>query len=1059
MQESGTSASDAAYGRGALFVRRPVLALVLSLLVVVAGLAALSGVEVRELPNTDRPIVSIRTSYTGAPAEIIDKEITAVIEGAIARTPGIVDISSTSSSGNSRITVEFAENVDVDLAANDLREAVSNVIRRLPEDAGTPTIVKADSDAQAVIQLAAMSATMKIEDLTTVVEDNVVARLATVEGVAEVTVQGAREPVVRIIIDPYALSVRGLTIGDLQNALGDIALDTPAGTFSDLNRSLLVRANASITEPAQIATIRINATTTVGDVADILYGPAERTQTLKVNGQTAIGLGIVRQANSNTLAISEGIAHAVEDLNATLPGDVTVKVTSDDGTFIEGALHEVVLTLLLATGIVVAIIWLFLRSVPITLIPAVTVPVTLLGTVAAIWLSGFSINLITLLALVLATGLVVDDAIIVIENISRRRAMGLGPRAAAVLGTRQVFFAVIATTATLAAVFIPVSFMPGTAGALFKEFGFVLAFAVALSSVIALTLSPMLASRLIGVGADRPRTVFGRVVAAFGRGLNRVYLRVLDAALAAPLVVLVLAGLFAGGAAVVYTTLPEELTPAEDRGTVGVFLSAPQGATALYMEAQAAAIEPVLSRYIDSGEATDLFVSAGSNGGFMNLTLAPWGERQRSQAAISAEVSARLATIAGVNASVRGSNGLGIRGGGQGLSFVLLGYEYDELADIGLKLVAAMEDDPAVFSNPSMSYNTTQAQLAMQIDRERAADLGVPLANVSAIVQSLLDGRSVGEFYIGDNAIPVSAAIPTGMIQDFSGLDNIQIRSQAGEMVPLSSLVSWEEVAVAPNLPRANQRRAVNLSSQMAEGVDLRTAMARLLEIAGTVVPETVSVAFTGEAERLNETANSIWMIFGFALLVVLLVLAAQFESFNSGIILMATVPFGIASAVYAMALSGTSLNIYSQIGLVMLVGLMAKNGILIVEFANQLREEGQSVRAAIRNACEIRVRPLIMTMLATVLGGLPLVLSAGAGAESRHALGWVVVGGLGFATISTLFLTPVVYQLLAGFSKPRTAEEQRLLKELAAADGTPAPRPVVRVLKPVEDDLPVAAE
>lgn len=1045
MSESSTKLSARTAGISALFVRRPVLAIVLNTLIVVAGLAAVLGVEVRELPNIDRPVITVRTDYNGATPETVDKEITAVIEGAVARTPGVDSISSRSSAGESRVTIEFSESTDLNVAANDLRDAIGG-LRSLPDDADAPVIVKADADSDAIMRLSATSSTRPIDELTRIVNDTVVDRLAAIDGVADVNIYGDREQMVRIIVDPDAMAARGLAAGDLFSALSNVALDAPAGRVSDATQTLLVRADASAKSAEDIGAVRINPTTRVRDVADVVFGRADESSTMRVNGTTGVGMALVRQASSNTLEISTRVHEAVAELQTALPDDVSLIITSDDATFIRGAIDEVIFTLLLATAIVVGVIYVFLRSVRITFIPALTVPIALIGTVGALYLAGFSINILTLLALVLATGMVVDDAIVVVENISRQRHLGLGPRAAAVIGTRQVFFAVISTTATLAAVFIPISFFPGTAGRLFSEFGFVLAFAVLLSSVVALTLVPMLASRWIGDGSTRSTTFVGRGVSAIGRGAERLYARLLGACLGAPIVVLVIALLFAGAAGVAFTLLPNQLTPTEDRGFIPISIRAPQGATVEYTAEQVRKAEAVLEPFIESGEVKNIFARARGfgGGGFMFVSLAPWDERERSQQAITADLNARLGAIPGIQVFAYSPNSLGIRGGGQGLRFAVAGNDYDQIAAAADDLKAAMSESSA-FSNVRLDYDTTQPQLSINIDRERAADLGISIENISSFVQALLDGRDLGNFYIGDDPIEIRLQAPEGMIQDPSGLDRIQLRSSSGSMVPLASLVTFEESAVAPNLQRQDQRRAVPMTASLNDGVDLRQAMSELEAIVETVLPSGMTILYSGEAKELDRASSGVLQTFLFAMVIVLLVLAAQFESFVSALILVATVPFGLAAAVFAMLLTGGSLNIYSQIGLVLLVGLMSKNGILIVEFANQLRDQGQSVRDAIRNASLIRLRPVVMTMISTVLSGLPLILTSGAGSEARQALGWIIVGGLGFATLATLFLTPVVYSLLAGFSRPRITEERRLERELAEAGMMPlgsAPTP-----------------
>ncbi|WP_421724377.1 efflux RND transporter permease subunit [Bauldia sp.] len=1031
-------AGKTADGVSALFVRRPVLAIVLNLLIIVAGVAALQGVEVRELPNVDRPVISIRTNYSGATPETIDKEITAVVEGAVARTPGVETISARSSAGSSRITIEFSETTDLNVAANDLRDVIGG-LRSLPDDADAPVIVKADTDSDAIMRLSATSEDRPIDELTRLVNDLVVDRLAAVEGVADVSVYGDREPVVRVIVDPDALAARGLTVDDVIATLRDIALDAPAGRVSDATQTLLVRADASAKSVEEISAVEINPTTRIGDIADVVFSRAEQATTMRMNGASGVGMGIVRQADSNTLEISSAVRAAVDELQASLPDDVTLTVTSDDAIFISGAIGEVIFTLGLAILIVVAVIYVFLRSVRITFIPAITLPIALIGTVGAIYLAGFSINILTLLALVLATGMVVDDAIVVVENIARQRHLGLGPRAAAVIGTRQVFFAVISTTVTLAAVFIPISFFPGTAGRLFSEFGFVLAFAVLLSSIVALTLCPMLASRWIGTSAPGTATPIGRAVSAVGRGAERVYARLLRAALDAPIVVLTIAGVFAAAAVIAFATLPSQLTPTEDRGFIPISVRAPQGATVDYTAAQIRMAEDALQPFIDSGEAETVFATARGfgGGGFMFVRLAPWEERARSQQEITADINQRLGQIPGIQVFARTPNSLGIRGGGQGLRFAVAGPDYDAIAIAADELEDAMTGDPT-FGNIRLDYDTTQPQVSIVIDRERAADLGIPVGDIASVVQTLLDGRDLGNFYVGDDAIEIRLQAPEGMIQDPSGLDRIELRSSSGRMVPLASLVTFEETAVAPNLQRQDQRRAVPMTAGLGDDVDLRQAMDRLSEIAEATLPPGMTILYSGEARELDRASSGVLQTFIFALIIVFLVLAAQFESFVSALILIATVPFGLAAAVFAILVTGGSLNIYSQIGLVLLVGLMAKNGILIVEFANQLRDQGQSVRDAIFDAAVIRLRPVVMTMISTVLSGLPLLLTTGAGSEARRALGTIIVGGLGIATLATLFLTPVVFSLLARLTKPRIAETQRLERELAAAEGTP---------------------
>ncbi|MGH6926324.1 MAG: efflux RND transporter permease subunit, partial [Propylenella sp.] len=791
LEDARARLTETTKGISALCVRRPVLTVVFNLLIVLAGLAAFNGVEIRELPDIDRPVITIRADYTGATPETVDTQVTRILEGAASRVPGVKDISSSSRSGSTRIVVEFDDSIDLNVAANDLRDAVGNVERRLPEDVEDVSIVKADDNSDAIMRLAITARDMEVQDLTKLVEDRVVDRFAAVEGVADVSVYGDREPLVRVLIHPNELAARGLTLADLDDVLRTVALDDPAGSLSGNGQSLLVRADASVSSGEEIEAIRINRATRVGDVADVIFGPAERSSAIRVNGQTGLGIGIIRQAQSNTLDISAGVRAAVDELNAALPEGVNIRVSSDDATFIGGALQKVLFTLGEATLIVVAVIFLFLRSARATIIPAVTVPIALIGTVAAIYFAGFSLNILTLLAIVLATGLVVDDAIVVLENIERHRAQGMGPRAAAVLGARQVFFAVVSTTATLAAVFIPISFLPGTAGRLFAEFGFVMAFAVGISMVVALTLCPMLASRILKQHtgeAEASRNPLLRAVNAFGTAAERLYHRILAAALAAPLVVVALSVMFAAAAAVTYTFLPEQLTPTEDRGVVLVSVSSPQGADVEYLEMRMRQIEAEALPLLESGEATNLFLLAGmwnANSGFVSITLAPWAERTRSQQDIAAELNRKLQGIPGVEVFMRQANSLGIRGGGQGLRFAVTGTDYDALAEQALSMQQALEDLP-VFERVTLDYDTTQPELSITINREAASDLGVSVDSLGTTLATLLDGREVGEYYVAGDAIPVRAAAPDGVMDDPGDVENVFVKTADGRMVPLS---------------------------------------------------------------------------------------------------------------------------------------------------------------------------------------------------------------------------------------------------------------------------------
>ncbi len=1021
-------------GRGIseLSVRRPYMAAVMSLLIVIAGIGALFGIEIRELPDVDRPVVSVRANYPGASPTTVDAEVASLIEGAVARVAGVEGVRTGSEEGNVRMRVEFSPGRDLATASNDVREAVSRVERRLPAGVEDLFVVKSEQNANPIMDIAVWSDTRSVDELTRLVEDAIATEFTAVDGVAEVVLFGDRKRVLRVAVRPDRLAAFGLSIGEVADVLRAAQFDVPVGSFTSGPLEVLVRADATVADPGRIEDLMLRDKVRLGDVADVYFSMATANSIARLNGRQVVSLGIVRQAQSNTVQISRDVRRAIGQLKPRFP-DLGFQISSDDAVFIEGSIAEVLKTLVLALVIVIAVIWVFFGQLRATLIPAITIPIALIGSVAGIWLMGFSINLVTLLALVLATGLVVDDAIVVTENIQRRQQDGMGPRAAAVIGSGQVFFAVIATTLTLIAVFVPISFLPGDAGRLFTEFGFALAVTVAISSFVALTMCPMLASRAGRLGAEDGLFI------AIGRPIAALYAAMIRPMIRAPLVTLVAAGVLAGGAALVYDDLGEELVPSEDRGFVNVWLQGPDGTGLEYTDRQVVQVENTLRPYVEQGVAQGLYSITGRydlNRGSIGVRLVPWHQREISQGEIEAAIHGDLVALPGARAQAWPGNSLGLRGGtGGGIRVALLGPTHNEIAEAADDFEIALEDVRGV-SGIRVQYQATQPQLSIGVDRKRASDLRVPMSTLSVTLRALIDEDEVAELTIEDEAVPILLQSAAGAMRDPVDLMNLYVRSDDGNLVPLSQIVSLKESGVAAQLDRHAQRRAIQIDASVAPDVTLREVMEEVRTLAQETLPDGISLIFLGEAASLDETSSAMTITYVIALLVVFLVLLAQFESLTSALVVIATVPFGVCAAIYALLLTGTTINIYSQIGVLMLIGVMAKNGILLVEFADQLRDRGMPVVDAAYEAARTRLRPIAMTLICTVMSGLPLVLGTGPGAEARAAIGWVIVGGLGLAAVFTLFLTPAAYALVSGLSQSRASSSEALEEELQAVRG-----------------------
>lgn len=1028
---------NSASGITALGVRRPVLITVVNLLIMLAGFASLLGVDVRELPDVDRPIISVRATYEGASPKTMDAEVTSIIEGAIARISGVKSIESSSEENNMRIRVEFQPDVDLNIAASDVREAVNRIQRQLPDDIDQLLVVKADDDAQSIVTLSAYSDTLSKFELAERIEKDVAPEFLSIDGVADVQLGGNQPRVLRVLLNPAYLAGYKLSASDVIEALRTINLDVPAGSYESEDQELLVRAMASVTDPEKIEQLHIRDDVRIGDVGEVFYAAQEAESYALLNGRMVIGMGIIRQAGSNTIAISDEVDARLKAINANAQ-DYTLVKTSDNALYIRGALNDVLYTLVFSIVIVLIVIAVFLGQWRAILIPAVTMPIALIGTLAAIWLFGFSVNLLTLLALVLATGLIVDDAIVVLENIQRRRAQGLDKMAAAVLGTQQVFFAVIATTVTLVSVFLPIAFLPGQTGRLFQEFGLVLAIAVVISSFVAVTLCPMMASRLPNLTQENKHiSALRNRLDGFGAHMANRYYASLQKLMEYQMRSLWIAVAIAALGMVSFFQLNQELLPQEDRGALQVFLTGPDGASLQYTDRQAQKVEAILYPYQQKGLITDIYTNVGQwdkNRSFTTATLKHWDDRSISQMELASQINAQLMSLPGAQVRVIQGGSLNVRNNGAGLELALLGNDYDKIYEASQIFSQALQDTIPEITNVRIQFDTSQPELSFNINRERANDLNVPMERISQTLRVMVDKLDLLDVSVDDQAVPVMIGSAYGVINDPGDLLNIFVTNTDNELVPLSALIEVQERGVAAELDRHAQRRAIDLDIGLPPGAPLGDILEQIRTVAQTALPAGITIRYLGEAANLEESSYETTITFLIALVVVFLVLAAQFESIGSAAIVMFTVPFGLAAAVFALFITGQSLNLYSQIGLVMLIGLMTKNAILLVEFMDQLRDEGMDVQPAIMQAVHVRLRPVVMTVLSTVLGSMPLVFSSGPGAEARNAIGWVVFGGLGLSTLFTLYLAPLGYALIAPHIKPRAHAGKLLDQQLKDA-------------------------
>ncbi|MBL0923304.1 MAG: efflux RND transporter permease subunit [Sphingomonadaceae bacterium] len=1019
-------------------VRRPVFASVIAILMVLVGVVAFLNLSVREYPDTEPPIVSVGTTYTGAAATVVESRVTQVLENALAGVEGIQTITSRSRDGQSDITIEFAPGRTVDAAANDVRDRVGSVAEDLPEEVLAPEIRKVDADSSPILFLVVSKPGWSRLELSDYVDRNLADRFSSLDGVARVFIGGEARPSMRVWLQPDRLAALALTPADVENALRTQNVELPAGRLESGDQNITLRVNRSFVTPEQFSQLVVSRgadgyLVRLGDVARIEADAENPYSAFRLNGESAIGMGIVRQSGANTLAVAEDAKQLAEQVRPTLPQGMKITVGADDSAFISRAIDGVWMTLAEAAVLVVLVIFLFLGSWRATIIPAITVPICLLATFAVLWFFGFSINLLTLLALVLAIGLVVDDAIVVLENVYHRIEQGEPPLVAAVKGTRQVAFAVVSTTIVVCAVFVPVMFLAGQTGLLFRELAAAMIAAIAFSGFVALSLVPMLCSKLL---RHEERGKLTKWVDDRFQRMENSYSNLLARVLARPLFAILGVAIFLGGSGLLFSTLESELVPAEDVGVLNANISAPEGTGFAAMDRYMLdTAKPILELLDDGAVRTIIQRTPGGfgpsddfNSGTFIVFLKPWEEREKTTNDVVGEVNRILANIPAVrgNASARSSIG---RGRGQPLNFVIAGSTYESLSIARDRILAAASDNPGIV-NLDSDYKETKPQMRIEVDTARAGDLGVSVADVSSALQSLLGSRRVSTYVDRGEEYRVIVQADAEARATPENLAAIQLRTRDGSLVSLANLVRFEETAGARDLGRFNKLRAITLSGGLAPGYTQGEALA-FLEAQAAASPEVLAVGYRGESQAFKETGGSIVLVFVLTIILVYLVLAAQFESFVHPATIIGTVPLAVGGGVIGLALTGMTLNLYSQIGVVMLVGLAAKNGILIVEFANQLRDEGKEIIDAIQQAAARRLRPILMTSIATVFGAVPLAIQGGAGGAARSAIGVVIVFGVTLATLITLLLIPIIYSRLAKYTGSPDAVSRKLEAEI----------------------------
>ena len=1014
-----------------LSIKRPVLATVMSLLIVLIGVISFLRLTVREYPKIDAPVVSVRTVYKGASPQVMESQVTQPLEDSISGIEGVKSIKSVSREEVSQITVEFVTERDTDAAANDVRDRVARVRVLLPDAVDEPTISKVEADAQAIIWLRLNSDRHGALEISDYADRFVVDRLKTLSGVASVIIGGERRYAMRIWLDRERLAAYSLTPQDVEDALRRQNIEVPSGRIESSNREFTVLSETDLRTPEQFNRLIVREVNgypvRLRDVGRAELGPADERNIVRVNGDPAVGMGVVKQSTANTLSVARAVKSELPKIRASLPPGMDLDIAFDTSVFIEKSIEAVYEVMLEALLLVVLVIYFFLRSPRATLIPFVTIPVSLVGACFLIWIMGFTINVLTLLGVVLAIGLVVDDAIVVLENIHRHIEAGMPPMKAAITGSREIAFAVVAMTITLAAVFAPLAFSTGNTGRLFMEFALTVASAVVVSGFVALTLTPMMCSRLL-----RRESTHGRVYNAlegFFTGLASGYRRLLTTCLNRRLAVV---GVFAAVSVIgvtLFATLKSELSPLEDRGFFLGIMVAPEGATMEYTDGYAKVWEEI---YKDVPEIVAYFVVVAPglerpspvNFGISFVRLKDWGERARSTQQVSASVAPKMfSTMPGVLAFPINPPSLGQNFRNPAVQFVVQGRSYGELDRMVNEVMARARAFPGL-ANVDSDLKLNKPQLSVDINREKASGVGVQVEAIGRTLETLLGGRQVTRFKREGKQYDVIVKLEDKDRRQPTDLTSIYVRGNNGQLLQLANLVTLTETVAPKELNHFNRLRAAIISANVTPGYTLSEALGFLDKTAKEVLTPEYQTALDGQSREFRESGQQLYFVFFLALAFIYLVLSAQFESFRGPLVIMLTVPLAITGALFAMKLAGVTLNVYSQIGLVMLIGLITKNGILIVEFTNQLRDRGMGKLEALIEASSLRLRPILMTSAATVLGAVPLAVMTGAGSESRSAIGWVIVGGISLGTLFTLFIIPVAYTYIVGERQLASGDE-----------------------------------